>query len=160
MLKKNPKLKDITIDIRGAVTKFIADGYFTECDDGGIEYTPYFRNRNDVLAFALLVLDGVQFEDADDIYVSVMKDGELVNLYNDYTLIKKRHIDEDVIDMVEFRKQQLLHKSKLDESFESLTLLLTAAKEKLSQVDSNELEKMIKKFNVKELTKEYQEVRK
>ncbi|SHO53691.1 hypothetical protein [Anaerocolumna xylanovorans] len=157
MIKTNPGLKEITIDIRGAITRFITDGYFTEFEDGSIEYTPYFRDRNDVLAFALFALDGVQYEDGDDIFESIIKDEELANKFKLYKNNGNyQSITEDISDMVEFKKQQLLHKSKLDEAFESLNTLLGTMNEKLSQIDAKSMEKVIKKFNIKEVMKEYQ----
>lgn len=157
MIKTNPALKKITIDIRGAITRLMVNGYFSENETGEIEFTPYFRNKYQLIAFGLYALEGAEFEKGDDIEGIILEDDNIFQIYNAFIATEDFiEIKKDVEDMVAFQKQQLLHKSKLEDAFDSLNTLLVTMNEKLSQIDAKGLEKSIKKFNVKELMKEYQ----
>lgn len=123
MIKKNVQVKKSlsTID-KIMMTKELVEGYFV-----GGEYTPYYKEINDIVAFFTYCVDGVEFEYTEDeegkkmresVYNAVTKDSQLLDIYNsldpnyDGTLMAQiEAINNDVSDMVEFRKQCIIHSS-------------------------------------------------
>lgn len=123
MIKKNVQVKKSlsTID-KIMMTKELVEGYFV-----GGEYTPYYKEINDIVAFFTYCVDGIEFEYTEDekgkkvresVYNAVTKDSQLLDIYNsldpnyDGTLMAQiEAINNDVSDMVEFRKQCIIHSS-------------------------------------------------
>ena len=116
MKKNNVKIKnDIGIADEIIVIESIVDYYFT---DG--EYTPYYAEMGKVTAIAQNFLDGVEFDDEDYIYECVMNDDDLYKCVNKFfvpSTIKSdaqyynrmERIMKQVEDIVEFKKQKLIH---------------------------------------------------
>lgn len=120
MKKDNVTIKsDITIIDEISAIESMISYYFT---DG--EYTPYYADMAKVTVIAENFLDGIEFEpedyvyqlvmDNDDIYVCVKKfidipnsqDKEDVSCY-----VRMEKIMKQVNDIVEFKKQKLIHNS-------------------------------------------------
>lgn len=110
MVKNNVQLKDgLSIVDRINMTRYITEGYFI---DG--EYTPYYADINKAIAFFRYCIDGLEFDEDDDIYGLCTSDPKLVELYmiglKDgspiYADISK--VLSDVDDMVDFYKKKLL----------------------------------------------------
>lgn len=148
MIKGNIKIKDsITIEEKAIITEYLVDSYFTEDEYGVVQYTPYNFDPALVTAFFLYCVEGIEFEiqnkndenniELENVYEAVSADDELMNLYastlsvntNDdkhpnIKIVRMLHaIVNDVSDMVDFRKQQLIHNnpiliSKLYDIFE------------------------------------------
>lgn len=148
MTKGNIKIKDsITIEEKAIITEYLVDSYFTEDEYGVVQYTPYDFDPALVTVFFLYCVEGIEFETKDkndesnneleNVYEAVSADDELMSLYtstlsidvNDtenpnIKIVRMLHaIANDVSDMVDFRKQQLIHNnpiliSKLYEIFE------------------------------------------
>lgn len=128
MIKTELKVKDfITMEERAIITKHLADSYFTENDDGTLTYTPYMIDPALTTIFFLYFVEGIEFENGEKVYDSVCADDELVKLY---TTTLSDNLDEnnfnskmvktiihsimnDVIDMVEFKKQQIIHNNSI-----------------------------------------------
>ena len=124
MKKNNVKIKDnITIADEINAIESIVSSYFTND-----EYTPYYSDIAQVTAISMIFLEGIEFEENDSVYDVVMADEELRNLilkfYYDidetdearernqqnfeYINIRNR-IMRHVEEMVDFRKQYLIH---------------------------------------------------
>lgn len=118
MKKNNVKIKkNISIVDEITTINSIVDYYFT---DG--EYTPYYSEMGKVTAIAQNFLDGVKFDEADYIYECVMTNEDLYRCVNKFIspsvsktdmqyFNRMEQIMNTVDDIVEFRKQKLIHNS-------------------------------------------------
>ena len=117
------KKKELTVIDRINMTNFLVEGYFT---DG--KYTPYYRDLNDIVAFFRYCVDGIEFEKDESVYNSVINDPKLMELYYESPnflppelRLQLEKIDSDVTDMVEFRKQCIIHAStKIDDKVKEI----------------------------------------
>ena len=144
MKKNNVKIKgSLSLSDRIAITNIVANNHFSENEvTGEIDYTPYFRELSFINSFAEYVLDGVEFDEEDDIYESVISDIELNDLYDDWTgTFEYIHICNYVNDMVEFKKQQLIHskKSSLDSLLNTIADVVKKMDESLNMNDISAL---------------------
>lgn len=118
MKKDNVKIKkNISIVDEIAVIKSIVDYYFT---DG--EYTPYYSEMGKITAIAQNFLDGVEFDENDYVYECVMTNEDLYKCVNKFIspsvsktdaqyFNRMEQIMNTADDIVEFRKQKLIHNS-------------------------------------------------
>lgn len=116
MKKENVKIKsNITIVDEISTIQSIVEYYFT---DG--EYTPYYADMAKTTAVAQNFLDGVEFEAEDYVYECVMTNDDLYKCVNKFLVpstIKSdaqyynrmERIMKHVEDIVEFKKQELIH---------------------------------------------------
>ena len=116
MKKENVKIKsNITIVDEISTIQSIVEYYFT--DD---EYTPYYADMAKITAVAQNFLDGVEFEAEDYVYECVMTNDDLYKCVNKFlasSAIKSdaqyynrmERIMKQVEDIVEFKKQKLIH---------------------------------------------------
>ena len=116
MKKENVKIKsNITIVDEISTIQSIVEYYFT---DG--EYTPYYADMAKTTAVAQNFLDGVEFEAEDYVYECVMTNDDLYKCVNKFLVpstIKSdaqyynrmERIMKQVEDVVEFKKQELIH---------------------------------------------------
>lgn len=116
MKKENVKIKsNITIVDEISTIQSIVEYYFT---DG--EYTPYYADMAKTTAVAQNFLDGVEFEAEDYVYECVMTNDDLYKCVNKFLVpstIKSdaqyynrmERIMKHVEDIVEFKKQKLIH---------------------------------------------------
>lgn len=99
------------------MTNEIVNGYFSIIE--GIQYyTPYFKDITYFKSFIKNAVSGIEFEEDEDIDASILSDGELRELFEDWststfskndTLHQQiNDILENVKDMVEFRKQLMI----------------------------------------------------
>ena len=159
MKKNSPNLKSFLTDIECIeFTRLLANSYFTNTDDG-IEYTPYMVSRNFKLLFYLYCVDGVEFgivqnengdEELENILSAVANDGEVSMIFDQFTagqyadtLIEKQLniIVENARDMVEYRKQQLLHNR--DDEISRFINNLSIIAEKLSSIDLSKFDSKV-----------------
>ena len=137
MIKNNAKIKkSLSLSDRIAITNIVVNSHFTENETTGeIDYLPYFRELSFVTSFAEIVLEGVEFDENDNIYESIIGDSELNVLYEDWTgTFEYIHICNDVNDMVEFKRQQMIHnkKSSLDNLLDAITDVVKKMDESLN----------------------------
>ena len=118
MKKENVKIKsNITIVDEISTIQNIVEYYFT---DG--EYTPYYADMAKVTAVAQNFLDGVEFESEDYVYQLVMENDDIYECVKKFLEIPtsqdKENVDcyvrmgkimKQVGDIVEFKKQKLIH---------------------------------------------------
>ena len=106
MKKNNMRIKEnITIfDQANAIEKIVSS-----CFTNNI-YTPYYRNRGEVIAIIMNFIDGVEFEEKEDVYNAYLEDDELQNL-----VINTKHatdwqfIEAMVDDKLAFMKDVIVH---------------------------------------------------
>lgn len=160
MIKDNVKVKELLSEAdKINMTNFLCEGYFFTADDGSILYTPYLREINWRTAFFLYAVEGLTFEAQKDEDGNIITDGsgetsiesaydcsvsddELDALYKKvftgrsktYETLKSQLsiIENDVLDMVDFKKQQIIHTQK-----DTLTEYLNVISEKMSSIDFN-----------------------
>lgn len=116
MKKENVKIKsNITIVDEISTIQSIVEYYFT---DG--EYTPYYADMAKTTAVAQNFLDGVEFEAEDYVYECVMTNDDLYKCVNKFLVSsaiksdaqyynRMERIMKQVEDIVEFKKQKLIH---------------------------------------------------
>lgn len=165
MIKKNVFLKDaMSLADKAKMTTELADSYFVQDKvTGEWQYTPYFSDVNIITAFFLYCVDGLEFEQHQDengnpvmesVYDAVMADEEVFRLYTEIVeaaqeeervqfeayehkvlLTQFLSVLTDVADMVEFRKQQLLHQKR-----DSVDLFFSALTDALNKIDFSKLD--------------------
>ena len=97
--------KNITMVDKVNAINLIVSSYFT---DG--EYTPYYSDMAQVMAVVTYFIEGIEFEDDEDIYNAVMQDEELSDIVHDVLFEDDMiFIKNNAIDKVEFLKQQIIH---------------------------------------------------
>ena len=116
MRKNNVKIKDnITIVDEISAIQSIIEYYFTDN-----EYTPYYADMAKTTAVAQNFLDGVEFEAEDYVYECVMTNDDLYKCVNKFLVSsaiksdaqyynRMERIMKKVEDIVEFKKQKLIH---------------------------------------------------
>lgn len=116
MRKNNVKIKDnITIVDEISAIQSIVEYYFTDN-----EYTPYYADMAKTTAVAQNFLDGVEFEAEDYVYECVMTNDDLYKCVNKFLVSsaiksdaqyynRMERIMKKVEDIVEFKKQKLIH---------------------------------------------------
>lgn len=106
MKKDNVRVKsDITIVDEITAIESMVSYYFTDN-----EYTPYYADMAKVTVIAENFLDGVEFESEDYVYQLVMENDDIYECVKDFIdapLMEK--IMKQVGDIVEFKKQKLIH---------------------------------------------------
>ena len=142
-MKKNIlKVKnDLTVQDRVNVIETIASVFFkTKEDDGSIEYTPYFKEIGQITAIAKFIIEGLEFEDNENVYESVVDDGRV------HTLVKEvmnesffYEIMDEVKDIVEYRKKEQIARIQ-NEANSILTYKLLELIEKEQEKTQREIE--------------------
>lgn len=150
MIKNNPKIKDnITIvDKINAIESFVSS-YFTEDENNGnvTKYTPYYSEIAETYAIVENFLDGIEIED-EDTKDTLMEDEDVFNLIKKFYYnieetdgAKKENeenfeyisimnfVKHNVEEIVEFKKQQLVHR---DEELRQKLALGSKSLEKIS----------------------------
>lgn len=153
----NLKIKDIntvsTID-KINVIETVASFYFRELEDeygnSRIEYTPYLSKIGKIIAAAENLLDGIEFDEKEDVYNSVMNNPDVLSLVNGVAfsavyvngvtknkLLEMQSLFDDLMeqvkDVVEYRKSENLAKLQNDSNsilVYKLSKLLDAENEK------------------------------
>lgn len=129
--------KNITMVDKVNAINLIVSSYFT---DG--EYTPYYSDMAQVMAVVTYFIEGIEFEEGEDIYNAVMQDEELVDIVHDVLF------DDDMIfiknnarDKVKFLKQQIIHShADTDRIIEACNVIIDSL-EKFSKLNIKEMKK-------------------
>lgn len=111
MKKNNVRIKNnITLTDKINAINGIISCYFTNG-----EYTPYYSEMAETIAIVNYFLEGLEFEENEDVYTSVISDTEvmeLIYMFNADRTNERKVIDfvrENVKDKVDFIKQQIIH---------------------------------------------------
>ena len=132
-IKKNISMVDKVNAINLIVSSYFTDG----------EYTPYYSDMAQVMAVVTYFIEGIEFENDEDIYTAVMQDEELVDIVHDVLFNDDMiFIKNNARDKVEFLKQKIIHShADMDKIIEACNVI----------VDSLE---NFSKLNIKEMKKE------
>ena len=153
MKKENVKIKsNITIVDEISTIQSIVEYYFT--DD---EYTPYYADMAKITAVAQNFLDGVEFEAEDYVYECVMTNDDLYKCVNKFLVSsaiksdaqyynRMERIMKQVEDIVEFKKQKLIHGSDTIKAIGDLCDSVTTVLNNIAEMNSPENIQMAKEF--------------
>lgn len=159
MKKINPQIKnEFTLKMQDEVDaiEMIADMFFREVTDkdGNTEtkYTPYLEKIGQVNAIVRYFLEGIEFEDGEDVYDAVMEDKNIEPLVMKFMIPYGEKITnptreqkimgqimDKVYDIVEFRKANMLAKVQ-NESNAILTYKILGLIEKEQEKTEKEIE--------------------
>ena len=138
MKKNNVKVKEnITMVDKVNAINLIVSSYFT---DG--EYTPYYSKMAEVMAVVTYFIEGIEFEDDEDIYNAVMQDEELSDIVHDVLFEDDMiFIKNNARDKVEFLKQQIIHShADTDRIIEACNVIIDSL-ENFSKLNIKEMKK-------------------
>lgn len=159
MKKINPQIKnEFTLKMQDEINaiEMIADMFFRETtDDKGnteVKYTPYLDKIGQVNAIVRYFLEGIEFEDGEDVYDAVMEDKNIEPLVMKFMIPYGEKITnptreqkimgqimDKVYDIVEFRKANMLAKVQ-NESNAILTYKILELIEKEQEKTEKEIE--------------------
>lgn len=159
MKKINPQIKnEFTLKMQDEINaiEMIADMFFRETtDDEGntkVKYTPYLDKIGQVNAIVRYFLEGIEFEDGEDVYDAVMEDKNIEPLVMKFMIPYGEKITnptreqkimgqimDKVYDIVEFRKANMLAKVQ-NESNAILTYKILELIEKEQEKTEKEIE--------------------
>lgn len=105
-----------TVDL-GDVIELVVAYMIRKNDNGGIRYTPYFKDAGMTVGIARYLLDGIEFEKNDNVLDVVEKNTEISALIENFKHTKENvehkrcmsFIHKHVADIVEFEKQRMIH---------------------------------------------------
>lgn len=159
MIVTNPAVKKSLSD--ASRIEFINDmveSYFMENEKGEVEYVPYYSDRAFQMYFYVYCVDGIQFEKVkaedggevlENIWGAINSHSEVLDLFRKYTegklvscpilVSQLEEIKEQVKDIVEYKKQVLIHK---DNTFDGLLKVLDAASPILEVIKNLDLSKI------------------
>lgn len=130
MKKTDVKIKE-TIEFTDliAAIEFIVDQYFTYNEDGTMNYTPWYADMATTIAIVDNFIEGIEFEEGDDIYRNITGDKEIMSIVNKFYPVpdsvvsaqKKNkenakyisyftYISDMVADKVKFEKQKAVYR--------------------------------------------------
>ena len=129
--------KNISIVDKVNAINLIVSSYFTNG-----EYTPYYSDMAQVMAVVTYFIEGIEFDEGEDIYDAVMQDEELVDIVHDVLF------DDDMIfiknnarDKVEFLKQKIIHShADMDKIIEACNVIIDSL-ENFSKLNIKEMKK-------------------
>lgn len=157
MIVDHPRIKSCLSE--GEKIEFIkdlADSYFLEQSDGAVEYVPYYSDRAFEIFFYLYCIDGIQFEtkggseDLEDIMGAVSKHPDIKELYTKFIsggirscpilLSQIDDIKEQVKDIVEFKKQIIIHRENSLDKILQIIRDISPIAESLKNVDFSQID--------------------
>lgn len=105
-----------TVDL-GDVIELVVAYMIRKNDNGGIRYTPYFKDAGMTVGIARYLLDGIEFEKNDNVLDIVTSNDELNMIVETFKHAKENSnykrcmsfIHKNVTDIVEFEKQRMIH---------------------------------------------------
>lgn len=111
MTKNNVRIKaNITMEDKVNAIEGIVYTYFVKG-----KYTPYYARIGEITAIATYFMEGLEFEEDENIYNSIVSDDEIMKqigiFYNNTSNAGKimSYVKEQVADKVDFMKQQIIH---------------------------------------------------
>lgn len=141
MVKNNLKLKEkLTFQEVADFTNELVNACFDEDESGNVVYMPYNTEPTFKILFYLFCVDGLTFEDNDIILELAESDEDLVDIWDSYKTLSIEDDDslssqlwsirEYAQEMIEFKIQQIVHKSPWE-------LLVRALVDKINSADFN-----------------------
>lgn len=131
MKKNNVRIKENIsfVDIMTAIESIVPQ-YFTYNEvTGETEYTPYYSEMATKIAMVKYFMEGVEFEDNDNVYELIISDGEIVNCINQFYYTSNEKlvniidiVTSNVEKIVDFKKEKLIHEDNdMKEYFASMS---------------------------------------
>lgn len=149
MKKDNARIKaNITMIDKINAIKYIVSSYFT---DG--EYTPYYSEMAQNIAAVTYFMEGIEFEESDDIYSSIIQDEEVLNIVTDIISDEEMSfVMKNVEDKVDFLKQQIIHKhADMDKIIEFCNVVIDSldnfSKLNINQMKPEDMDNAMKVIN-------------
>ena len=131
-IKKNISMVDKVNAINLIVSSYFTDG----------EYTPYYSDMAQVMAVVTYFIEGIEFEDDEDIYNAVMQDEELSDIVHDVLFEDDMiFIKNNAIDKVEFLKQQIIHSHADTDKIIEVCNVIIDSLENFSKLNIKEMKK-------------------
>ena len=129
--------KNISIVDKVNAINLIVSSYFTNG-----EYTPYYSDMAQVMAVVTYFIEGIEFENDEDIYTAVMQDEELSDIVHDVLFEDDMiFIKNNAIDKVEFLKQQIIHShADMNKIIEACNVIIDSL-ENFSKLNIKEMKK-------------------
>lgn len=129
--------KNISIVDKVNAINLIVSSYFT---DG--EYTPYYSKMAEVMAVVTYFIEGIEFEEGEDIYDAVMQDEDLVDIVHDILFEDDMiFVKDNAKDKVEFLKQKIIHShADMDKIIEVCNVIIDSL-ENFSKLNIKEMKK-------------------
>ena len=129
--------KNITMVDKVNAINLIVSSYFT---DG--EYTPYYSKMAEVMAVVTYFIEGIEFEEGEDIYNTVMQDEELNDMVHDILFEDDMiFVKDNAKDKVEFLKQKIIHShADMDKIIEACNVIIDSL-ENFSKLNIKEMKK-------------------
>ena len=129
--------KNISIVDKVNAINLIVSSYFT---DG--EYTPYYSDMAQVMAVITYFIEGIEFEEGEDIYDAVMQDEELNDMVHDILFEDDMiFVKDNAKDKVEFLKQKIIHShADMDKIIEACNVIIDSL-ENFSKLNIKEMKK-------------------
>lgn len=108
-IEKNVRIKkDITIyDLANVIETIVP--FIIRRDEDGITYTPYYKELGMRIGIAQYLIEGIEFEEDDDVLVEISNNKKLSELIAQFSTINPKDysfIMNNVTDIVEQKKQE------------------------------------------------------
>lgn len=131
-IKKNISMVDKVNAINLIVSSYFTDG----------EYTPYYSKMAEVMAVVTYFIEGIEFEEGEDIYDAVMQDEELNDMVHDILFEDDMiFVKDNAKDKVEFLKQKIIHShADMDKIIEACNVIIDSL-ENFSKLNIKEMKK-------------------
>ena len=131
-IKKNISMVDKVNAINLIVSSYFTDG----------EYTPYYSKMAEVMAVVTYFIEGIEFEEGEDIYNTVMQDEELNDMVHDILFEDDMiFVKDNAKDKVEFIKQKIIHShADMDKIIEACNVIIDSL-ENFSKLNIKEMKK-------------------
>lgn len=117
MIKKTElKLKELTTNDIANIVETISDYIVGRDENGSVYYMPYLRKNAMAIALTLYAIDGIKFEDNDNIFDIYTEDEDinaLVKLFMNDNLELISEIKTYVDDVVTFKKNYIIHNNHI-----------------------------------------------
>lgn len=174
MIKTEPKLKELTIDDKANIIETVSDYIVCRDNTGVVKYMPYIRNYAFTVAIALYAIDGVEFEEDDNVYDIATNDKDIDILFESFcrNIPLLKEINGYIDDIVEFKKNYIIHNNQMindkiieildnQKAFEDYRYKLAIKENKIlnQQIESNIKQlKAMKKLSTEELESLYKKM--
>lgn len=168
MKKTDVRIKDITLADQINAIERIVSSYFVDGD-----YTPYYANQALIIAIVDNFIDGVEFEEEDNLFEIAQTDEDIKPLVEKFLTVPKKRdksgyygittfIMDCVKDKVEFMKQSVIHNTgKMQKITEFCDVMIDAfsnfanlVTNKMSPEQMEEATKLMTKLAESNMTKE------
>ena len=131
-IKKNISMVDKVNAINLIVSSYFTNG----------EYTPYYSDMAQVMAVITYFIEGIEFEEGEDIYDAVTQDEELNDMVHDILFEDDMiFVKDNAKDKVEFIKQKIIHShADMDKIIEACNVIIDSL-ENFSKLNIKEMKK-------------------